>query len=257
MTASEDKLWQQAIRVPGTAVCVGCLPPLSPAHPPSAHPPLSPSPFSSPRPASLYLTGVVLGAAVLCDSTFLLSPLILLPPEQKGSSLPAVQHLPVQSREQRGGGWVPCILLCLSQQRACSVTLLEMPLNCCQIPLSACKWSSTPHCDEMCSVLRGGRNGAVYSPWRSISDLLCAMIIWTLDHASLTFPSLFLGFQGVTWKLFRGELQGKIVSGEKAAVLLDCLRGTVLCPPPTCRCSMIHQLVVNGVYLAQQWFALF
>lgn len=78
-----------------------------------------------------------------------------------------------------------------------------------------CKWSSTPHRDEMHSVLRGGRNGAVSPPWRSISDLRCAMINWTLDHASPTFPSLFLGFQGVMWKLFRGELQGEIVSGGK------------------------------------------
>lgn len=103
-------------------------------------PPLTlplPTRLSSPRPASLYLIAVVLGAALLHDSTFLLSPLILLPPEQKGSWLPAVQHLPVQSGERRGGEWAPFIALCLSRQRARSVTLLEMPLNCCQIPLSA------------------------------------------------------------------------------------------------------------------------
>lgn len=44
VTASEDKLRQQAVRVPGTAGCVGCLPPLSPTHPPSVHPPLFPPP---------------------------------------------------------------------------------------------------------------------------------------------------------------------------------------------------------------------
>lgn len=55
----------------------------------------------------------------------------------------------------------------------------------------------------------------------------------------------------MTWKLFREELQGKIVSEEKRAVLLDCLCATVLCPPPTCSCNMIYQLVVNGAYAQQ------
>lgn len=131
VTASEDKLRQQAVRVPGTAGCVGCLPPLSPTHPPSVHPPLFPPPCV-PLP---YWCGFR-----CCSSPrqhLFAFPLDLLPQEQKGSWLPAVQHLPVQSGERRGGEWEPCIALCLSQQRARSVTLLEMPLNCCQIPLSA------------------------------------------------------------------------------------------------------------------------
>lgn len=122
--------------------CLACLPSLCL---PASLFSLSPSPSSSlPLPASVYLIDVGLGAAVLCGGTFLVSSLILLPLEQKENWLPTVQHLPLKPGEWRGGKRVLCIPGCLCRQWACSVTSLEMPLNCCQIHCQPCKWSSTP-----------------------------------------------------------------------------------------------------------------
>lgn len=103
VTASEDELWQQAVRVPGTAVCglpFFTLPLCLPACSPSACQPFSSVSlsllFPHLLPASLCLTEVRLGAAVLGGGTFLVSSLILMPVEQRENRLPMVQHLPLQ-----------------------------------------------------------------------------------------------------------------------------------------------------------------
>lgn len=105
MTASEDKLRQRAVRVPGAAGCGLPSSPLPPC-PPSARLPLfSPSPSSSPLlPASLYLIDVGFRC---CFSPwrylfgFLLDPLATGTKGEEG--LPMVQHLPLQPGERRGG----------------------------------------------------------------------------------------------------------------------------------------------------------
>lgn len=136
MTASGDKLRQQAVRVLGTAVCglpSSMLLSCSHACPPSASLPL---PLPYPPTPSLYLINVDLGAAVLCGGTLLVSSLILLPLIQKEKWLPVVRHLPLKPGERRGGKRALCTPICLCGSEH-SVISLEMPLNCCQIPLSA------------------------------------------------------------------------------------------------------------------------
>lgn len=244
MTASEDELQQQTVRVPGTAVCglpshplPACLPSLCL---PASLFSLSPSPSSSlPLPASVYLIDVGLGAAVLCGGTFLVSSLILLPLEQKENWLPVVQHLPLKPGEQRGGKRVLCIPGCLCRQWACSVTSLEMPLNCCQIPLSAVQmeFNALPWLDA--HSVRGGRNGTVSPPWRSISNLPCAMIIWVLDHASLPssahhllyFSFIVPGISGSDMEAFqRGAARQDSFWGEEGCTfglfMWDCALAT-------------------------------
>lgn len=152
------------------------------------------------------------------------------------------------------------ILLCLRRHWACSVTSLRnafellpdlYPIVCVRMEFSTLLWG-----DAQC--VRGGRNGAVSAPWRSISNLPCAMIIWVLEHASLPssahclphFPLIVPAISGSDMEPFQRGAARQDSLWEKRGVLVGCLCGTVLCPPSTCRCTMIYQLVVNGAHTA-------
>lgn len=101
MTASEDEL-AAPVRVTGAAAC-RLLPPHSPSacllvSPlPACPSSSSPSPSFPSLPASLYVSDVGLGAAVLGNGIFSFSSWILLLLEQKA------QHLPLQPGERREG----------------------------------------------------------------------------------------------------------------------------------------------------------
>lgn len=135
MTASEDKLRQRAVRVPGTAGCVGCLPPLSSAHPHSPtrfSPPLPPLPPAL-HPSTLLVWVSVLPCSVAAPSCF--PPWSSCRWNKRRAGCQWYSTCPCSLVEGRKAGTLHPALP--QRQWACSVTLLEMPLNCCQIPLSA------------------------------------------------------------------------------------------------------------------------
>lgn len=240
MTASEDELWQQAVRVPGTAVCglpSSPLPPCTPAYPPSARlPPSSLSPPPHPPPAPCLSLPYWCGFRCCCSPW---QYLFWFPPWSschwnKGrTGCPWWSTCPCSLGSEGEESRALCIPVCLCRQWACSVTSLEMPLNCCQIPLSAVQmeFNALPWLDAQC--VRGGKNGAVSPPWRSISNLPCAMIIWVLDHASLPscahhlpyFPLIVPGISGSDMEAFqRGAARQDSFWGEKG-----CAFGLFVC----------------------------
>lgn len=135
MTASEDKLRQRAVRVPGTAGCVGCLPSLPPSHPPSPtrfSPPLPPHPPAL-HPSTLLMWVSVLPCSVAAPSCF--PPWSSCRWNKRRAGCQRCSTCRCSPMEERKAGTLHPVL---PQRRwACSATLLEMPLNRCQIPLSA------------------------------------------------------------------------------------------------------------------------
>lgn len=156
VTASEDELRQQAVSVPGTAVCglpSSPLPPCLPICPPS----ISPSPFSSPHAAPLLPLPYWCGFRCCCSPwwylfVFLLDPLATGTKGELSARGVAPARAAWGAKGRKAGRSASCSA-CAGTELVQSLRL-EMPLNCCRIPipLSAFEWSSTPYCEEMHSV---------------------------------------------------------------------------------------------------------
>lgn len=264
VTASGDKLQQQAVRCQAL-LSVDSLPSHSPLSHALALPLpvcLSPCPVvCRPRPPSPYWCGFRCCCSLWWYSfDFLLDPLATGTKGEvaacgaapapaawgaKGRKVGTLHpHLP--ARQWAFGHFARNAFELLPDPIVCSANGVQRPAQ----------------LDAQC--LRGGENGSLSPPWRSISNLLCAMIIWILDYASLPssahhlpyFPLIVPGISGSDMEAFqRGATRQDSSWGEEGCafglLMWDCTL-----PPPTCSCNMIYQLVVNGAY-AQQWCAFF
>lgn len=162
--------------------CLACLPSLCL---PASLFSLSPSPSSSlPLPASVYLIDVGLGAAVLWRYLFgfLLDPLATGTKGELAAHGAAPAPEAWRMKGRKAGPlhpWLPVPAVSLFSHFARNAfELLPDPLSAVQMEFNALPWLDA-------RSVRGGSNGTVSPPWRSISNLPCAMIIWVLDRASL------------------------------------------------------------------------